>query len=162
MNTTQPTETKKTWSAPAIEDLDINVIKQEVSQQDMEVLDLLTKNENAFKLLTGSVSDHRLKKDLRNFTGMELVNRLQVYDFAWKHDGSREFGFVAHELQEEIPYLVTGEKDAVDEEGKPQIQRVNYAKLTPILLKALQEQQEMILSLQKEVEQLSKAVSATA
>ena len=162
MNTPQPTDKKKIWITPVIEDLNINKIKQELTQQDLELLDLLTKDENAFRLFTGSTSDYRLKKELRDFNGVDIINRLRVYDYAWKNDGSREFGFVAHELQQVIPYLVTGEKDALDNEGKEQYQRVNYAKLTPILFKALQEQQEMIQLLQKEVAELSKAVSTTA
>ena len=65
--------------------------------------------------------------------------------------GTREYGVMAHELQSELPYLVSGKKDEVDENGQPQIQRVNYAKLVPILLRAIQEQQEMINELSQEV-----------
>jgi hypothetical protein len=50
------------------------------------------------------------------------------------------YGFVAHELQEVIPYLVSGKKDAVDANGKIIPQSVDYSKLTPILVKAIQEQ----------------------
>lgn len=39
-----------------------------------------------------------------------------------------------YELAEVVPLAVTGEKDAVDEDGKPKYQQVDYAKLTPVLL----------------------------
>ncbi len=117
---------------------------------------LLT-DENAFKLLTGSTSDYRLKEDAQEFSGLDLVNRIQVYDYAWKADGNREYGVMAHELQTELPYLVTGKKDEVDENGQPHIQRVNYAKLVPVLLRAIQEQQEMISELREQVEAIKQA-----
>ena len=59
---------------------------------------------------------------------------------------------MAHELQAELPYLVTGSKDEVDENGQPRIQRVNYAKLVPVLLRAIQEQQEQINSLKNQIQ----------
>jgi len=122
----------------------------------------LLADENAFKLLTGSTSDYRLKEDAQEFSGLDLVNRIQVYDYAWKADGNREYGVMAHELQAELPYLVTGKKDEVDENGQPHIQRVNYAKLVPVLLRAIQEQQEMISELREQVETIKQATTDTA
>jgi hypothetical protein len=121
----------------------------------------LLADENAFKLLTGSTSDYRLKEDAQEFSGLDLVNRIQVYDYAWKADGNREYGVMAHELQAELPYLVTGKKDEVDENGQPHIQRVNYAKLVPVLLRAIQEQQEMISELREQVETIKQASADT-
>jgi hypothetical protein len=65
---------------------------------------------------------------------------------------------MAHEVQAVMPYLVTGQKDQVDENGQPVIQRVNYAKLTPVLLKAIQQQQAVIEQLQQQMEELSAAL----
>lgn len=160
MNTPENTSLK-TWTAPAILDINTAKIKQEISQQDTELLNLLASDENSFRLLTGSApaSDYRLKKDSRTFSGLEILNRLKVYDFAWKGTGHREFGVMAHELQEELPYMVTGQKDEVDAQGQPVIQRVNYAKLVPVLLQAIQEQQKMIEELRRETEALAGAIS---
>jgi hypothetical protein len=91
-----------------------------------------------------NASDYRLKTDLRDFSGLSLINKIPVYDYAWKADGHRMFGFMAHELQSAVPYLVTGVKDAVDDKGNPIYQMVDYSKLTPILTKAIQEQQTLI------------------
>jgi len=80
-----------------------------------------------------STSDYRLKKDLKSFKGIDLINLIKTYDFAWKIDDSRMYGVIAHELQEVLPYAVTGEKDGETMQG------VDYGKLTPVLVKAIQE-----------------------
>ena len=50
---------------------------------------------------------------------------------------------MAHELQEVVPYVVTGTKDGMFED-EPQMQGVDYSKLVPIMIKAIQEQQAQI------------------
>lgn len=155
---TETSKEKLTWETPTIQEFSPRLIQQ---QEEEELMRLLT-DENAFKLLTGSTSDYRLKEDAQEFSGLDLVNRIQVYDYAWKADGNREYGVMAHELQAELPYLVTGKKDEVDENGQPHIQRVNYAKLVPVLLRAIQEQQEMISELREQVETIKQATTDTA
>jgi hypothetical protein len=91
-----------------------------------------------------NVSDYRLKTDLRSFDALSLVNKIPVYDYKWKADGKRVYGFMAHELQAVLPYLVEGAKDAVNERGEPVYQMMDYSKITPILTKAIQEQQTLI------------------
>ena len=44
-----------------------------------------------------------------------------------------------------------GAKDAVDEDGNIQPQQVDYGRITPLLVKAIQEQQELIETLQTKV-----------
>ena len=151
-----PTEKLK-WETPIIQDLSPSLIQQ---QEEEELMRLLY-DENFFRLLTGTASDYRLKKDAKKFNGLELINGIQVYDYAWKADGNREYGVMAHELQAEISYLVSGKKDEVDENGHPLIQRVNYAKLVPVLLRAIQEQQEMISELREQVEAIKQAAADT-
>jgi hypothetical protein len=116
-------------------------------------------SEEVFRLVIGTVpSDYRLKEDSQDFDALSVVNAMSAYDFAWKATGEREYGFMAHEVQAVMPYLVTGQKDQVDENGQPVIQRVNYAKLTPVLLKAIQQQQAVIEQLQQQMEELSAAL----
>jgi hypothetical protein len=55
--------------------------------------------------------------------------------------------FVAHELQEVVPSAVTGEKDAVNEDGSPAYQMVDKSAIIPLLTAAIQEQQALIASL---------------
>ena len=151
----QPEIKKQPWVAPAITEIKTDLIKQ----QEEEMLYQLLTSEEGFRLLTGSApSDYRLKEDKQDFDALEVVSSINAYDFAWKGTDKREFGFMAHEIQDVLPYLVTGEKDEVGENGQPVIQRVNYAKLTPILLRAVQQQQVMIEKLQQQVQELSSAI----
>jgi len=55
--------------------------------------------------------------------------------------------FVAHELQEVVPSAVTGEKDAINEDGSPAYQMVDKSAIIPLLTAAIQEQQALITSL---------------
>jgi len=102
----------------------------------------------------GTTSDYRLKNDFKLFNGMELVNKIKTYDFAWKLNGTRMYGVIANELQEVVPYLVSGTKDALDANGKIIPQTVDYGQLTPILIKALQEQDIKLKELQKQIDDL--------
>jgi hypothetical protein len=113
---------------------------------------------NGSSVSYNTTSDYRLKKDLKPFKGLELINRLKTYDFAWKVDDSRMYGFMAHELQDILPYIVSGQKDAVDATGKIIPQTLDYSKLTPILVKAIQEQDEIINSLKKDKERLEQTI----
>jgi len=63
-------------------------------------------------------------------------------------------GFIAHEVQEVVPAAVTGEKDAVDADGKPQYQAMDASRLIPILTAALQDALLRIETLEGEVQQL--------
>jgi len=151
---------KQPWVAPQLVVLNVNLINQQAMEQEAELLNLLANDENAFRLFSGSApSDHRLKEDIKDFDGLSLVSQLQAYHYAWKNDAGQEYGVLAHELQAVFPYMVTGKKDEVDAEGNPVIQRVNYAKLIPILLKALQEQQGMINELKKQMEEISRVAN---
>ena len=85
-------------------------------------------------------SDYRLKEDVQPMTGAsDRVLALKPVNFAWKADGSRVDGFLAHEAQEVVPESVTGTKDAVDADGNPVYQGIDQSKLVPLLTAALQE-----------------------
>jgi hypothetical protein len=94
---------------------------------------------NASSVSYNTSSDYRLKTDLKPFSGLDLVYNINVYDFAWKSDGTRTHGVLAHELQEVLPNAVSGVKDAIDENGDIKNQGVDYSKLVPVLVKAIQE-----------------------
>ncbi len=78
-------------------------------------------------------SDYRLKEDLKDFAGLDMVSKISVYDFKWKTDESRSYGVMAHELQEVLPDAVSGDKDAEEMQG------VDYSKIVPLLVKSIQE-----------------------
>jgi hypothetical protein len=100
-------------------------------------------------VLYNTTSDYRLKEDWVAVSNASTrVNALKPVNFAWKADGSRVDGFLAHELAEVVPEAVTGEKDAVDAEGKPVYQGIDQSKLVPLLTAALQEALAKIESLE--------------
>ena len=103
-------------------------------------------------------SDYRLKQDWQPMTGAsERVKALKPVNFAWKVDGSRVDGFLAHEAQAVVPEAVTGEKDAVDAEGNPEYQGIDQSKLVPLLTAALQEALAEIETLKARVSALEAA-----
>ncbi|MBM3923009.1 MAG: tail fiber domain-containing protein [Sphingomonadales bacterium] len=144
---------KQPWSTPALTELKADLIRQ----QEEELLYYALNSEEFFRLVSGTASDYRLKEDKKDFDALSVVNAISAYDFAWKETGEREYGFMAHEIQQVMPYLVSGQKDQIDQHGQPMIQRVNYAKLTPVLIKAIQQQQQMIESLQQQLQELAGA-----
>lgn len=97
-------------------------------------------------------SDYRLKENIVPMTGaLNKVALLKPVTYIWKTDGSNSQGFIAHELQEIVPECVTGEKDAVDAEGKPVYQGVDTSFLVATLTAAIQEQQTIINDLKARV-----------
>ena len=85
-------------------------------------------------------SDYRLKENVAPMTGaLQTVAALKPVTYTWKADGSDGQGFIAHELQAVVPDCVTGEKDAVDKDGKPQYQGVDTSFLVATLVSAIQE-----------------------
>jgi hypothetical protein len=85
-------------------------------------------------------SDYRLKNTIAPMTGaLAKVALLKPCTYKWNADGSDGEGFIAHELAEVVPQCVTGEKDAVDAEGKPQYQGIDASFLVATLTAAIQE-----------------------
>jgi hypothetical protein len=142
---------KESWSTPTIESLSVDLIRQ----QEEEILYHLLNSEEAFRLVTGTTSDYRLKEDKREYDAIALLQNIPTYDFRWKESGHREYGVMAHELQAVLPYLVFGEKNDIDESGQIIPQKVNYSKLVPILISAIQQQQSIIQELSTRVEEIA-------
>jgi len=93
-------------------------------------------------------SDYRLKNTIAPMTGaLAKVALLKPVTYKWNLDGSDGQGFIAHELQEVVEGCVTGEKDAVDADGKPVHQGIDTSFLVATLTAAIQEQQALITAL---------------
>jgi len=85
-------------------------------------------------------SDYRLKNTISPMTGaLAKVALLKPCTYKWNADGSNGQGFIAHELAEVCPDAVTGEKDAVDENGNPKYQGIDVSFLVATLTAAIQE-----------------------
>ena len=85
-------------------------------------------------------SDYRLKENVSPMTGaLNKILQLKPVTYTWKIDGSDGQGFIAHELQDVVPDCVTGNKDAVDADGKPIYQGIDTSFLVATLTAAIQE-----------------------
>ena len=95
---------------------------------------------NASTTSYNTSSDYRLKENIQPMTGaLAKVSALKPVTYKWKADGSNGEGFIAHELQAVVPDCVTGEKDAVDDDGNPKYQGVDTSFLVATLTAAIQE-----------------------
>jgi hypothetical protein len=106
-----------------------------------------------------TTSDYRLKENIQPMIGaLARVAALNPCTYTWKSapDEIGE-GFIAHELQEVCPQAVTGEKDAVDEDGNAKYQSIDTSFLVATLTAAIQEQQAIITALTARVEALEGA-----
>jgi hypothetical protein len=87
-----------------------------------------------------TTSDYRLKENVQPMTGgLATVAVLKPVTYDWISNGSAGEGFIAHELQAVIPEAVYGEKDAVDDKGEIKPQGVDFGKIVPHLVAAIQE-----------------------
>ncbi len=94
-------------------------------------------------------SDYRLKEDIQavpNATARTLA--LKPCNFQWIGSDYRVDGFIAHEVADQVPEAVTGEKDAVDADGNPEYQGIDQSKLVPLLVKTIQELEARITTLE--------------
>jgi hypothetical protein len=108
----------------------------------------ITQNGSATAYNTSS--DYRLKENVIPLTGaVDRLNQLQVHRFNFIADPDRTVdGFIAHEAQVVVPESVTGQKDAVDDDGNPIYQGIDQSKLVPLLTAALQEALQKIEDLE--------------
>jgi hypothetical protein len=85
-------------------------------------------------------SDYRLKNTITPMTNaLAKVAQLKPCTYKWNADGSDGQGFIAHELAEVVPQCVTGEKDAVNEDGSIKSQGIDTSFLVATLTAAIQE-----------------------
>ena len=76
-------------------------------------------------VLFNTTSDYRLKTVTGAVSGHgERIDALEPVEYTWNSDGSVARGFLAHKFQEVYPSSVSGEKDAVDEDGNPKYQNM--------------------------------------
>ena len=115
------------------------------------VVGTITTNGSATAYNTSS--DYRLKENVEPLTGAaDRVLALKPSRFNFIADPDKVVdGFIAHEAQAVVPEAVTGEKDAVDADGKPQYQGIDQSKLVPLLTAALQEALKRIEALEAQL-----------
>jgi len=98
-------------------------------------------------------SDRRLKENITSFTnGLEVISALKPSQYNYISDKNTVYqGFIADELQAVVPHAVTGEVNAVNEEGKPIYQGVDASFLIPHLVSAIQELNAKVTALEAQL-----------
>jgi len=109
-----------------------------------------------------TLSDYRLKENITEITdGINRVKQLNPSRFNFIADPERTVdGFIAHEISDIVPEAITGEKDAVDDDGNPKYQGIDQSKLVPLLTAALQEAITLIESQQSQIDALTARIEA--
>ena len=109
-------------------------------------------------------SDRNFKRDIKDLNiGLDLITKLKPvsYNFKIDSDGTpKMFGLIAQDLEQSLEEVGV-DKNSVqllqhkpNEDEKESDYALDYLKLTPILVKAIQEQQTQIEELKKEVQEL--------
>ena len=83
-----------------------------------------------------TASDYRIKTVHGPYTKSgQIFDGIKVHDASIIGEATGHYPMVlAHELQEAYPVAVEGEKDAVNEDGSPKLQMVNYLAMIPLML----------------------------
>lgn len=120
---------------------------------------------------TINTSDLRDKTNIRDLNyGLKEIMQLRSVRYNWKNkkiDGDK-LGVIAQEIQKVMPEVVrdyeykTDETTGVQTKVKSERLGVMYADIIPVLIKGMQEQQQMIEELQNELQQMKNAQSQTS
>ena len=93
-----------------------------------------------------ATSDYRVKENVQQLDPTLFnVDKLNPVTYNKIDSGKQDIGFIAHEVQEVFPYLVTGEKDG------EQTQSLNYLGLIGVLVKEIQELKKRVAILEMTV-----------
>lgn len=95
---------------------------------------------NLTYVTSSSLSDYRIKTDISSIDSY-TVDNLNPIQYRNMLTGNHEFGFLAHELKEQIPLLVEGEKDGT------KYQSINYISLIALLVKEIKDLKKLVTDL---------------
>jgi hypothetical protein len=122
----------------------------------------------------GAISDAKLKENIVDASPkLDDLLQIKVRNFNYIGDDKKQLGVVAQELEEVFPSMIDEspdfeEQEVIDEEGNVTTERVNlgtttksvkYSVFVPMLIKAMQEQQEIIEGLRSDIELLKSQIN---
>jgi hypothetical protein len=110
----------------------------------------LTGNSGATVTATSftATSDYRIKENVKPLDDTFTVDNLRPVIYTLKDTTQQGLGLIAHELQEEYPFMVTGEKDG------DKTQSVNYTYLIGILVKEIQDLKQTVSIMKTQIADL--------
>ena len=100
---------------------------------------------------TTTASDIKFKENVKSIPyGLKEVLQMNPVEFDWieKRDGQHDIGFIAQEMEKIVPEVIK-ETETLEVGGTHKT--MDYAKLTSILVQAIQEQQEQINELKEKL-----------
>jgi hypothetical protein len=99
-----------------------------------------------------TTSDRRLKTDIQPIAnGTDMLMAMNPVTHGWKsdpHTGETVHGFIAQEMQDIVPEAVSGEPDGEE------MMSMDYGRITPVLVAALQEAHNKIEALEERLAEL--------
>jgi hypothetical protein len=98
-----------------------------------------------------SVSDYRIKTNVQPITSNKYqVDALNPVSYYNTLSNKTDLGFIAHEVQEHFPMLVSGVKDG------PSNQSINYSGLIPVLVSEIKELKMQMQQMKQELQEIRK------
>lgn len=95
-----------------------------------------------------ATSDYRIKTDVTPLDSSYNVDSLKPIHYINTRGNKEDIGFIAHEVQEIYPFLVSGEKDGTE------YQSINYNGFIGILVKEIQDLKKTVAELQNKVSEI--------
>ena len=110
--------------------------------------DVRTTDDVTFGVVSASAftetSTIRSKENIESLDNSDIIYKLRPVSFDWKNTGKHDIGLIAEETIEHLPEIVQVGADG-------QAEGIRYSKLTPLLIKAIQDQQKQIVDLTAEL-----------
>jgi len=126
-----------------------NVFHQFYTETSATSRGSITYNRGAGLVAYNTTSDYRAKDILGPVANPgATIDALKVYEGQMKGATQSRPMLVAHEAQAVAPYSVTGEKDAVNEDGTPKFQQMDVSSLVPLLIAEIQSLRARVAALE--------------
>ena len=85
-----------------------------------------------------ATSDYRIKENILDLSSVHIIDNLRPVTYTNTSLNKQCMGFIAHEVQNEYPFLVNGVKDG------PSNQNLDYNGIIPLLVKEVKELKEQV------------------
>jgi hypothetical protein len=94
-----------------------------------------------------STSDRRLKTNIEQSPGLDLILRLRGVEYNWRNNGVKESGVIAQEVEEVMPWAVVTDRQSG-------MKAVRYQNLISPLIEASKDLYEMCEAQQSQIDEL--------